>query len=382
MIRAAGSRQVLMFSMSETASSAKKTQDPDAILESFLSPVGPGSGGRAGADKDNADQRWVDALKINAKKIARIEIKWRRGSSPYEPIEGLVFDVPDYDPEANEEKEPRNGDVGQWARKIADALWYRAWMWATENHTKYIDAQIIGSEWSVAKSRHVEIKGCKVAAQMEIATGHSTALDIAEGGDPQLAIIVFLVGAMERKEERDRKRDEVTDKVFEAAGRSIDRSMSIADKAIARMDKMSESELEDRKESRNLLAKIVQIDAISKNIGQAITDLKPGLNDLFSSWAQPSTTGKSYADLAGSLLASITAEQVAAFQKGGLGDVIDDMQKILGKLKTDIPDSEKEGVVQAFARIIHSKGKLLESILTSKQRQLAVAILRKAGLAH
>ncbi len=368
--------------MPETASGAKNTQDPDAILDSLLSPVGQGSGGRPGADKDNADQRWVDALKINAKKIARLEIKWRRGASPYEPIEGLMFDVPSYDPEADEEKEPRNGDVSQWARKIADALWYRAWVWATENHTKYIDAQIIGLEWSETKGRYVEIKGCKVAAQMEISTGHSTALDIAEGGDPQLAMIVFLVGAMERKEERDRRRDEVTDKVFEAAGRSIDRSMSIADKAIARMDKMSETELADRKESRDLLARIVQIDAISKNVGQALTDLAPGLNDLMKSWGQPSTTGKSYTDLAGDLLSTITAEQVSAFQKGGLGDVIDDMKKILEKLKTDIPDSEKDGVVQAFARILHSKGKLLEPIMTDRQRQLAVAILRKAGLAH
>ena len=158
--------------------------------------------------------------------------------------------------------------------------------------------------------------------------------------------------------------------------------MSIADKAIARMDKMSETELADRKESRELLARIVQIDAISKNIGQAITDLKPGLNDLMSSWAQSSTSEKTYSDMANALLTTITAEQVAAFQKAGLGDVIDDMQKILEKLKTDIPDSEKDGVVQAFARIIHSKGKLLEPIMTDKQRMLAVAILRKAGLAH
>lgn len=368
--------------MSEAAASGKTTGDPDAILGAYLHPVGAGASGRPGADKENSDQRWVDALVVHGKSVGRLEVFWRRGNSPYKLIDSIQFDVPEYDPEATDEAEPRNQDLHRWAREIADALWYRAWKWAESEHTKYIDAQLVGSEWSDKKGRYVEIKGCKIAAQMDISSGQSTALDIAEGGDPMLAIVVFLVGAMERKEGRDQKRDEVTDKVFEAAGRSIDRSMAIADKAIARMDKMSETELADRKESRDLLARIVQIDAVSKNIGQALTDLAPGLNDLMKSWAQPSTAKKSYTDLAGELLATITPEQITAFQKGGLGEILDDMKKILEKLMSNIPDTEKDGVVQAWARIIITNQTLLKPIMTERQLMLSVAILRKAGLAH
>ncbi len=366
--------------MSSNGSSAKKNEDPGAILDAFMTPTGGGATGRPGADKENADQRWIDALEINAKKVGRLEVRWRRGNSPYELIEGLQFNVPAYDESADGEKEPRNESIPQWAKSIGDALWHRAWTWATENHTQYIDAQVIGSEWSESKGRYVEIKGFKCAAKMEFSSGHSTALDIAAGGDPQTALIVYLVGAMERKEERDRKRDEVTDKVFEAAGRSITQSMAMADKAISRMDTMSADERADRKESRDLLARIVQTDAISKNVTHVITELAPGLNDLFKAWGSPGV-GKGYTELATELLASITKDQIDACNKAGIGDIVEDLQKILTRLAADVPDEEKDAIIQSFAKIILGKQETLGPLLTQKQRSLAMAILKKGGLA-
>ena len=366
--------------MAKNGSKSSGNADPRPILDAEFTVVSGAGVGDGETDRESADQRWVDALAAHHKKVTRVQVCWRVGSVGYEPIEGLTGDLKPYSEDNTDD--PRNENPAKWARLFCDALWKKAWEWAERDHTKYIDAQLVGQEFSDSKGAFVTVKGCKISCQMKFKGASLLSLSVAEGGlDPRDALLVHLLGWQERKELRDTARDANIDKIFAGAGRAIDTAFAAADKAIARSETLSAADLQDRKESRDLLKQIVGLDVISRNLGAAIKEVAPGINDLLKNWNNSSKTiSPPYAKMAKELLDSITKAQIETLEKENLGTALADMRSVLVRLTEDGTDEEKAAICRPLAKFAINYQQTVGPLLTTDQRGLIAAILRKAGL--
>ena len=217
---------------------------------------------------------------------------------------------------------------------------------------------------------------------MKFKGGSALALSVAEGGmDPNTALVVHLLGWMERKEGRDANRDSQIDTIFAAAARGIDVAFATADKALARSEKLGEAELQDRKESRDLLKQIVALDVISRNVGAAIKEVAPGINDLLKNWSgQANASSPAYSKMARDLLDSITDEQIATLEKNNLASALADLRSVLQRLIDKGTEEEKAATCVALAKFAMNYQTTVGPLLSNDQRMLIAAILRKAGL--
>ena len=125
------------------------------------------------------------------------------------------------------------------------------------------------------------------------------------------------------------------------------------------------------------MTKIVQFQTTSDTIKAAVTELAPTLKDLVDGFGG---TPPGYVSTARDLLKSISQEQRDKAKEAGASELVADLETILKKIVAGADDDECKAMLWQIGPRLNSAQAVIGPILNEKQRDLVLALLKRAGL--